>query len=146
MFQQVSVYGNSSYFQQFDTSNMQPDQMTPLTYPYQMHVLPVHYKPMQLTTYFDNLYRFNCPQYCVPQLTPYTTPHQTNTSNVMQSHVTSTLVINEPQQLGDTCCADDHADCDTIGPGPPIVTSERMKGPPGSNVFVFHLLNDYSNW
>jgi hypothetical protein len=37
------------------------------------------------------------------------------------------------------------------GPGPPIVTSSvdepvRIKGPPGSNLFCFHLPNEITNW
>lgn len=32
------------------------------------------------------------------------------------------------------------------GPGPPIVTSDRVKGPKGSNLFVFHLPNEITNW
>ena len=32
------------------------------------------------------------------------------------------------------------------GPGPPIITSTEVKGPPGSNLFVFHLPNEMTNW
>lgn len=33
-----------------------------------------------------------------------------------------------------------------FGPGPPIVTGEKLKGPRGCNLFVFHLPNEITNW
>lgn len=33
-----------------------------------------------------------------------------------------------------------------MGPGPSITTSDEIKGPPGANLFVFHLPNELSNW
>jgi len=32
------------------------------------------------------------------------------------------------------------------GPGPPIMTGDRIKGPEGANIFIFHLPNDLTNW
>ena len=32
------------------------------------------------------------------------------------------------------------------GPGPPIVTDDRVRGPKGCNLFVFHLPNEMTNW
>jgi hypothetical protein len=34
----------------------------------------------------------------------------------------------------------------SYGPGPPIITSDKVKGPRGSNLFVFHLPNEITNW
>lgn len=34
----------------------------------------------------------------------------------------------------------------TFGPGPPIITNEEVRGPKGSNLFVFHLPNETTNW
>ena len=33
-----------------------------------------------------------------------------------------------------------------LGPGPPIVTGESERGPAGSNLFVFHLPNELTNY
>lgn len=33
-----------------------------------------------------------------------------------------------------------------FGPGPPIVTDDRIRGPRGCNLFVFHLPNEMTNW
>ena len=33
-----------------------------------------------------------------------------------------------------------------VGPGPPIMTGDRVKGPDGANLFCFHLPNDLTNW
>lgn len=33
-----------------------------------------------------------------------------------------------------------------LGPGPPIVTDDRVRGPRGCNLFVFHLPNEMTNW
>lgn len=41
---------------------------------------------------------------------------------------------------------DSSSDQPQFGPGPPIVTGERLKGPRGCNLFVFHLPNEISNW
>lgn len=32
------------------------------------------------------------------------------------------------------------------GPGQPIVTSDRLRGEPGCNLFCFHLPNEMTNW
>ena len=32
------------------------------------------------------------------------------------------------------------------GPGPPIITGEKVRGPLGANLFVFHLPNEVTNW
>ena len=32
------------------------------------------------------------------------------------------------------------------GPGPPITTGDKVKGPEGANIFIFHLPNDLTNW
>jgi len=38
------------------------------------------------------------------------------------------------------------ANAPRFGPGPPIVTDDRVRGPRGCNLFVFHLPNEMTNW
>ena len=47
--------------------------------------------------------------------------------------------VNEPDE-------DDNTRLNPLGPGPPIYTSDKIRGPKDCNVFVFHLPNEITNW
>lgn len=56
-----------------------------------------------------------------------------------------------PENSSGTTSAQDTAastpfEAPQFGPGPPIVTGEKLKGPRGCNLFVFHLPNEITNW
>jgi len=56
--------------------------------------------------------------------------------------------FNPTIPLGMTCSSPNSSREDVVvgGPGPPIITSDEIKGPVGSNLFVFHLPSELTNW
>ena len=70
---------------------------------------------------------------------------QNNTHNGSHSGVASGAGAGSGAGLG----VSNYFNSLLYGPGPPIITNAqpaRIKGPPGSNLFCFHLPNEITNW
>jgi len=64
-------------------------------------------------------------------------PYNNNNNNANTNTATTAAVATAAASANDT---------PQFGPGPPIVTGEKLKGPRGCNIFVFHLPNEITNW
>jgi hypothetical protein len=148
---------NNSYLAQFDSDQQafthdqssfipNPTMLTPMMSPMSQYPIQMMNYPLQQQQIFMPDYNqwlaFNYPHHAVPQYTVDSAMYSMMPTRLpVPQSVGPVVVIHQPANVMNGMKNDD-----LFGPGPPIVTSVRMKGPPGSNVFVFHLPNDYSNW
>lgn len=94
--------------------------------------------------------QFCTPQFFSPQVACYPTQHASPhlavgvATAAMSTPIAATAVGEDG--IAEPALAAELSPAEKYGPGPPIVTGDRVKGPRGCNLFVFHLPNEITNW